>query len=159
LAGHNKRRRKTHPENLVNEGSLNDEKGSSYLLISLLRILSNLHCKHIKFLYSVAFCPCWVELLQINCWKWPTKSRLNQTNYLQKKFPLCQNCKYNSKTLQTGSKHGMAIFIWLFMYKSFGKVGCSRLFTCWGELGWGLKFCSYRKNCFTGLVYTGLTNH
>jgi len=63
LAGHNKRRRKTHPENLVNEGSLNDEKGSSYLLISLLRILSNLHCKHIKFLYSVAFCPCWVELL------------------------------------------------------------------------------------------------
>ncbi|KAL9364918.1 hypothetical protein Peur_042791 [Populus x canadensis] len=43
LAGHNKRRRKTHPENLVNEGSLNDEKGSSYLLISLLRILSNLH--------------------------------------------------------------------------------------------------------------------
>ncbi|CAK7326240.1 unnamed protein product [Dovyalis caffra] len=43
LAGHNKRRRKTHPENVVNEGSLNDEKGSSYLLISLLRILSNLH--------------------------------------------------------------------------------------------------------------------
>ncbi|KAF9674342.1 hypothetical protein SADUNF_Sadunf10G0117300 [Salix dunnii] len=42
LAGHNKRRRKTHPENVVNEGSLNDEKGSSYLLISLLRILSNL---------------------------------------------------------------------------------------------------------------------
>ncbi|XP_050218750.1 squamosa promoter-binding-like protein 1 [Mercurialis annua] len=43
LAGHNKRRRKTHPENLANGGSLNDEKGSSYLLISLLRILSNLH--------------------------------------------------------------------------------------------------------------------
>ncbi|KAI5574322.1 hypothetical protein BDE02_10G138600 [Populus trichocarpa] len=42
LAGHNKRRRKTHPENVFNEGSLNDEKGSSYLLISLLRILSNL---------------------------------------------------------------------------------------------------------------------
>nr|TKR74336.1 squamosa promoter-binding-like protein 1 isoform X1 [Populus alba] len=42
LAGHNKRRRKTHPENVVNEGTLNDEKGSSYLLISLLRILSNL---------------------------------------------------------------------------------------------------------------------
>ncbi|XP_012084190.1 squamosa promoter-binding-like protein 12 isoform X2 [Jatropha curcas] len=43
LAGHNKRRRKTHPENVANEGSLNDEKSSSYLLISLLRILSNLH--------------------------------------------------------------------------------------------------------------------
>ncbi|XP_015574731.1 squamosa promoter-binding-like protein 1 isoform X2 [Ricinus communis] len=43
LAGHNRRRRKTHPENVVNGASLNDEKGSSYLLISLLRILSNLH--------------------------------------------------------------------------------------------------------------------
>ncbi|CAL5346771.1 unnamed protein product [Camellia sinensis] len=43
LAGHNKRRRKTHPENVVSGGSLNDEHGSSYLLISLLRILSNMH--------------------------------------------------------------------------------------------------------------------
>ncbi|KAL5852891.1 hypothetical protein ACOSQ3_008009 [Xanthoceras sorbifolium] len=43
LAGHNKRRRKTHPDNVVNGGSLNDERGSSYLLISLLRILSNMH--------------------------------------------------------------------------------------------------------------------
>ncbi|KAA8527982.1 hypothetical protein F0562_035149 [Nyssa sinensis] len=43
LAGHNRRRRKTHPENVVNGGSLNDERGSSYLLISLLRILSNMH--------------------------------------------------------------------------------------------------------------------
>lgn len=43
LAGHNKRRRKTHPENVVNAGTLNDEQGSSYLLISLLRILSNMH--------------------------------------------------------------------------------------------------------------------
>uniref|UniRef100_A0A2P2KP32 SBP-type domain-containing protein n=3 Tax=Rhizophora mucronata TaxID=61149 RepID=A0A2P2KP32_RHIMU len=42
LAGHNKRRRKTHPENIANGGSLNDERGSSYLLTSLLRILSNL---------------------------------------------------------------------------------------------------------------------
>ncbi|KAM1171290.1 hypothetical protein PS2_021333 [Malus domestica] len=43
LAGHNRRRRKTHPDTVVNEGSLNDERGSSYLLISLLRILSNMH--------------------------------------------------------------------------------------------------------------------
>ncbi|KAJ0092906.1 hypothetical protein Patl1_24750 [Pistacia atlantica] len=43
LAGHNKRRRKTHPDNVVNGGSLIDERGSSYLLISLLRILSNMH--------------------------------------------------------------------------------------------------------------------
>ena len=74
LAGHNKRRRKTHLENLVNEGSLNDEKANSYLLISLLRILSNMHCKHIffiKFLYPVAFCPCLEEVLSIDCWKWP----------------------------------------------------------------------------------------
>lgn len=45
LAGHNKRRRKTLPDAAVNAGSLNDEIGSSYLLISLLRILSNMHCK------------------------------------------------------------------------------------------------------------------
>nr|QMV47666.1 squamosa-binding protein-like 1B [Paeonia suffruticosa] len=43
LAGHNRRRRKTHPDNIVNGGSLNDEQGSNYLLISLLRILSNMH--------------------------------------------------------------------------------------------------------------------
>jgi hypothetical protein len=42
LAGHNRRRRKTHPENAVN-GMLNDERSSSYLLVSLLRILSNIH--------------------------------------------------------------------------------------------------------------------
>ncbi|KAL4579205.1 hypothetical protein LXL04_015343 [Taraxacum kok-saghyz] len=42
LAGHNRRRRKTHPENTVNGVSLNDEKSCSYLLVSLLRILSNL---------------------------------------------------------------------------------------------------------------------
>ncbi|KAK7291746.1 hypothetical protein RIF29_07129 [Crotalaria pallida] len=44
LAGHNKRRRKTHPDvTAVNEGSLNDERDSSYLLMSLIRILSNMH--------------------------------------------------------------------------------------------------------------------
>ncbi|KZV33652.1 squamosa promoter-binding-like protein 1-like [Dorcoceras hygrometricum] len=43
LAGHNKRRRKTHPENVVNAATLNDERGSNYLLISLLKILSNIH--------------------------------------------------------------------------------------------------------------------
>ncbi|XP_047315631.1 squamosa promoter-binding-like protein 1 [Impatiens glandulifera] len=44
LAGHNRRRRKTHPETVANNGSsLNNEHGSSYLLISLLRILSNMH--------------------------------------------------------------------------------------------------------------------
>ncbi|XP_048443907.1 squamosa promoter-binding-like protein 12 [Pyrus x bretschneideri] len=43
LAGHNRRRRKAHPDTAVNGGSLNNESGSSYLLISLLRILSNMH--------------------------------------------------------------------------------------------------------------------
>ncbi|XAR56939.1 hypothetical protein NMG60_11024911 [Bertholletia excelsa] len=43
LAGHNRRRRKTHPENVVNGASSNGECGSSYLLVSLLRILSNMH--------------------------------------------------------------------------------------------------------------------
>ncbi|XP_016512846.1 squamosa promoter-binding-like protein 12 [Nicotiana tabacum] len=41
LAGHNRRRRKTHPENVANGASMNDEGGSNYLLISLLRILAN----------------------------------------------------------------------------------------------------------------------
>ncbi|CAK8534583.1 unnamed protein product [Lathyrus sativus] len=44
LAGHNKRRRKTHPDvAVVNGGSSNEERGSSYLLTSVLRILSNMH--------------------------------------------------------------------------------------------------------------------
>uniref|UniRef100_A0A2N9HD86 SBP-type domain-containing protein n=1 Tax=Fagus sylvatica TaxID=28930 RepID=A0A2N9HD86_FAGSY len=42
LAGHNKRRRKTNPDT-VNGNALNDDQTSGYLLISLLRILSNLH--------------------------------------------------------------------------------------------------------------------
>lgn len=42
LAGHNRRRRKTHPEVPGSANSLIDERASSYLLISLLRILSNL---------------------------------------------------------------------------------------------------------------------
>ncbi|GAA0156762.1 hypothetical protein LIER_14174 [Lithospermum erythrorhizon] len=43
LAGHNKRRRKTHPENAITGSPQNDEQGSNYLLASLLRILSNIH--------------------------------------------------------------------------------------------------------------------
>ncbi|KAF9618053.1 hypothetical protein IFM89_000004 [Coptis chinensis] len=42
LAGHNKRRRKTHPEAIVNGNSVIDDRSSNYLLISLLRILSNM---------------------------------------------------------------------------------------------------------------------
>ena len=48
LAGHNRRRRKTHPESVVNGGSLNDERGSSYVLVSLLRILSNMHSEYLS---------------------------------------------------------------------------------------------------------------
>ncbi|XP_042475626.1 squamosa promoter-binding-like protein 12 [Macadamia integrifolia] len=43
LAGHNRRRRKTHPDAGVSGSALNDDKASSYLLMSLLRILSNMH--------------------------------------------------------------------------------------------------------------------
>ncbi|KAF8387707.1 hypothetical protein HHK36_026361 [Tetracentron sinense] len=43
LAGHNRRRRKTHPDAVVNGTSPYDDRASSYLLISLLRILSNMH--------------------------------------------------------------------------------------------------------------------
>ncbi|KHN00233.1 Squamosa promoter-binding-like protein 1 [Glycine soja] len=45
LAGHNKRRRKTNHEAVPNGSSLNDDQTSSYLLISLLKILSNMHCQ------------------------------------------------------------------------------------------------------------------
>ena len=45
LAGHNKRRRKTNPDTVVNGNSVNDEQTSGYLLLSLLRILSNMHCE------------------------------------------------------------------------------------------------------------------
>ncbi|KAG5514081.1 hypothetical protein RHGRI_035474 [Rhododendron griersonianum] len=43
LAGHNKRRRKTQPDAGVNNSSLNDDQASGYLLMSLLRILSDMH--------------------------------------------------------------------------------------------------------------------
>ncbi|KAL4030480.1 hypothetical protein IC575_008717 [Cucumis melo] len=43
LAGHNKRRRKINPDNVVNGNSPPDEQTSSYLLLTLLRILANLH--------------------------------------------------------------------------------------------------------------------
>lgn len=43
LAGHNKRRRKTHPDNVATADLVSDERSSSCLLISLLRILSNMH--------------------------------------------------------------------------------------------------------------------
>ncbi|KAJ7973130.1 Squamosa promoter-binding-like protein [Quillaja saponaria] len=43
LAGHNKRRRKTNNETVPNGTSVHDDQTSSYLLISLLRILSNMH--------------------------------------------------------------------------------------------------------------------
>ncbi|XWS76715.1 hypothetical protein CRYUN_Cryun01aG0201600 [Craigia yunnanensis] len=43
LAGHNKRRRKTNPDTVVNGNSVTDEQTSGYLLLSLLRILSNMH--------------------------------------------------------------------------------------------------------------------
>ena len=43
LAGHNKRRRKT---NAVPDGNaLNDDQNSNYTSMSLLRILSDMHCK------------------------------------------------------------------------------------------------------------------
>lgn len=44
LAGHNKRRRKTQPESTSNNmNTVNDNQASGYLLMSLLKILSNMH--------------------------------------------------------------------------------------------------------------------
>ncbi|XP_057517775.1 squamosa promoter-binding-like protein 1 isoform X2 [Amaranthus tricolor] len=46
LAGHNKRRRKTQADTAVQGKSINDEQTNSVLLISLLRILSNMHANN-----------------------------------------------------------------------------------------------------------------
>ncbi|KAK6941136.1 SBP domain [Dillenia turbinata] len=43
LAGHNRRRRKTQPDTAANISSQNDEQATGFLLISLLRVLSNIH--------------------------------------------------------------------------------------------------------------------
>ncbi|KAK6937210.1 SBP domain [Dillenia turbinata] len=43
LAGHNRRRRKTQPDTAANVSSQNDEQATGVLLMSLLRILSNIH--------------------------------------------------------------------------------------------------------------------
>ncbi|KAK4418001.1 Squamosa promoter-binding-like protein 1 [Sesamum alatum] len=43
LAGHNKRRRKTQTENVSNNSPINDNQASGYLLMSILKILSNMH--------------------------------------------------------------------------------------------------------------------
>ena len=40
-------RRKTHPDHVATAGLVNDERSSSYLLISLLRNLSTMHCKYL----------------------------------------------------------------------------------------------------------------
>lgn len=43
LAGHNKRRRKTQTENVSNNSPVNNNQTSSYLLMSILKILSSMH--------------------------------------------------------------------------------------------------------------------
>ncbi|KAL8158925.1 hypothetical protein V2J09_000462 [Rumex salicifolius] len=43
LAGHNKRRRKTQAEPVISGQPVNDEQANNYILMSLLRILSNMH--------------------------------------------------------------------------------------------------------------------
>ncbi|KAL7112404.1 hypothetical protein ACP275_04G002100 [Erythranthe tilingii] len=43
LAGHNKRRRKTLTDNVSNNSPVNDSQASGYLLMSILKILSNMH--------------------------------------------------------------------------------------------------------------------
>lgn len=52
LAGHNRRRRKTHPEATVNATHSNADHSTNYLLISLLRILSNMHCEYPACFFS-----------------------------------------------------------------------------------------------------------
>ncbi|KAF6172186.1 hypothetical protein GIB67_024808 [Kingdonia uniflora] len=49
LAGHNRRRRKTLSDAVVDGSPLNNDRSSTYLLISLLRILSNINGKCLSF--------------------------------------------------------------------------------------------------------------
>lgn len=53
LAGHNKRRRKTNNDAVPNGSSVNEDQTSSYQLISLLKILSNMHCEHFSLSLSL----------------------------------------------------------------------------------------------------------
>ena len=57
LAGHNRRRRKPRPYTAVNGIPSEDNRTSGYLLTSLLRILTNLHCTFflINFFYEIYF--------------------------------------------------------------------------------------------------------
>lgn len=52
LAGHNKRRRKTQTDSVSNNSPVNNNQTSSYLLMSILKILSSMHCKQALFLHS-----------------------------------------------------------------------------------------------------------
>lgn len=74
LAGHNKRRRKTNPDSATNANPLSDDQASSYLLISLLKILSNMHSKYLVGSISTACCYirsshvlCLASLLCVSC--------------------------------------------------------------------------------------------
>ncbi|KAK4769883.1 hypothetical protein SAY87_030415 [Trapa incisa] len=48
LAGHNKRRRKTNADAAASSNPFSDDQTNGYLLISLLKILSNMHTNHSK---------------------------------------------------------------------------------------------------------------
>nr|DAD27420.1 TPA_asm: hypothetical protein HUJ06_028888 [Nelumbo nucifera] len=66
LASHNRRRQKTHPDAAANGSSLTDDRASSYLLISLLRILSNMHCKHPLCNSHMCYSLCFFHQSQMN---------------------------------------------------------------------------------------------
>ncbi|CAA3009995.1 squamosa promoter-binding 1 [Olea europaea subsp. europaea] len=48
LAGHNKRRRKTQPDNDKNNSPMNDNQTNGYLLMSLLKILTDMHSSRLN---------------------------------------------------------------------------------------------------------------
>ncbi|KAJ0978690.1 hypothetical protein J5N97_014164 [Dioscorea zingiberensis] len=78
LAGHNKRRRKTHPEASVSGNCLTDDRASSYLLISLLRILTNLHKECIKRCEQLVI-PATMETGSPNCISWMVPDSLHSS--------------------------------------------------------------------------------
>ena len=49
LAGHNRRRRKTHPDTAIGGTASIEDKVNNYLLLSLIGICANLNCKFANF--------------------------------------------------------------------------------------------------------------
>ncbi|XP_061366191.1 squamosa promoter-binding-like protein 1 isoform X2 [Gastrolobium bilobum] len=104
LAGHNKRRRKTNHDAVPNGSSLNDDQTSSYLLISLLKILSKMH-------YQATDQDLLTHLLRSLASQNGEQGRMNLSNLLQEPENLLKEGSSSGKsemvsTLLSNGSHG-----------------------------------------------------